>query len=206
MSVGAKVGVFGGSFDPVHVGHLILAEMCCDALGLDYVLFMVANRSPLKADKKPADNTHRLAMVSLAIAGNQRFKMDSRETRREGVSYSVETMRELRRESRDADFFFLMGADSLIDIAKWREPEHLFEMAMPAVIARGGVGLPMWDHLRPFMSEERFVRAKSCVVPSPQMEVSSADIRERVRAGRSIRYLVSAAVEAYIREQRLYLS
>lgn len=199
-----RLGVFGGSFDPVHLGHLILVEMCCDALRLDHVLFMVANRSPLKADKKPADNADRLAMVSLAIAGNSSFRLDPRETKRDGVSYTVDTIRELRNEQPNAELFFLMGADSLVDIAKWRQPEQLFEMAMPAVISRGGVGAPNWESLRPFMSEARFDAAQNCVVPSPQVEISSADIRQRIAEGRSIRYLVPAAVEAYLREHRLY--
>jgi nicotinate-nucleotide adenylyltransferase len=204
-----KIGLFGGSFDPIHQGHLMLAELCREALQLDQVRFLVANISPLKADQKAASNRDRIEMVKLAIGGNPYFDLDTREIDRGGVSYTLDSVRSiqeelLRNEDTETELFLLMGADVLKDIAKWYQPKQLFQLITPCVISRGGFGDPDWEHLAPFMSEERFLAAQRLHVAAPQVDISSTNLRSRIRKGLSIRYQVPPAVYAYLLAQSLY--
>jgi len=202
--MGIRIGIFGGSFDPIHIGHLILAELCAESLELDQVQFLIANVSPFKTESQPASNRVRTEMVKLAIGGNPKFEIDTREIDRGGVSYTIDSVRSMVAENRDSKLYLLMGADAIIDIAKWREPLKLFELVTPCVIARGGVGEPQWDVLEPFIDASRLEEAIKSKVIAPQVEVSSSDLRERVKRGKSIRYQVSPAVELFIRENGLY--
>ncbi len=204
-----KIGLFGGSFDPIHQGHLMLAELCREALQLDQVRFLVANVSPLKTDQKAASNRDRIEMVKLAIGGNPYFELDTREIDRGGISYTLDSVRSiqeelLRNEDTETELFLLMGADVLKDIAKWYQPKQLFQLITPCVISRGGFGDPDWEHLAPFMSEERFLAAQRLHVAAPQVDISSTNLRSRIRKGLSIRYQVPPAVYAYLLAQSLY--
>lgn len=198
-----KIGVYGGSFDPVHIAHLILAECCRESLQLDEVRFVPANISPLKQSDKPLDSKHRVEMLRLAIGGNDRFVLDTRELDRAGVSYTIDTVQSMAQEFPDAELILLMGADSLVDIAKWKSTEQLLSLVSIGAIARGGVGEPPWEALRPFVSEARWnlIQRK---VTAPILEVSSSNLRHRIRNGLSVRYQVPAAVEAYIKQHQLY--
>jgi len=190
-----RVGVLGGTFDPVHVGHLILAEQAREQLRLDRVLFVPAGDPWRKAQRSVTPARHRLAMVRLAVAGNPAFEVDESEIRREGPTYTVETLRELReRLSPDDELFFIVGEDALADLPAWRDPAGIAALALIAVAPRQGVQAPAL----PF-DASRLVR-----VEMPFVDISSTDLRERARAGRSLRYLVPDAVEAYIREKGLY--
>ena len=202
--MGTRIGIFGGSFDPIHVGHLLLAELCAESLELDQVRFLIANVSPFKTDNQPASNKERTEMVKLAIGGNPKFELDTREIDRGGVSYTIDSVRSIVAENRDSKLFLLMGADAIIDIAKWREPSELFKLVTPCVISRGGVGEPQWDVLEPFIDATRLAEIVKAKVIAPQVEISSHDLRERVKRGKSIRYQVPSAVELYIRENQLY--
>ena len=202
--IGTRIGIFGGSFDPIHIGHLLLAELCAESLELDQVRFLVANLSPFKTDNQPASNRVRTEMVKLAIGGNPKFEADTREIDRGGVSYTIDSVRSIVAENRDSKLYLLMGADAIIEIAKWREPIELFKLVKPCVIARGGVGEPHWEVLEPFIDAAKLEEAIKSKVIAPQVEVSSSDLRERVKRGKSIRYQVSPAVELYIRENGLY--
>jgi len=204
-----KIGLFGGSFDPIHHGHLMLAELCRDALQLDQVRFLVANVSPLKTNQKTASNRDRIEMVKLAIGGNPFFELDTREIDRGGVSYTLDSVRSiheelLRKGEIETELFLLMGADVLKDIAKWHQPKQLFELIIPCVICRGGFGDPAWEHLKPFMSEERFFEAQRLQVAAPQVDISSTNLRSRIGKGQSIRYQVPPAVYSYILAQSVY--
>jgi len=204
-----KIGLFGGSFDPIHHGHLMLAELRREALQLDQVRFLVANVSPLKTDQKAASNRDRIEMVKLAIGGNPYFDLDTREIDRGGVSYTLDSVRSIqeelvRNEDTETELFLLMGADVLKDIAKWHQPKQLFQLITPCVISRGGFGDPDWEHLAPFMSEERFLAAKRLHVATPQVDISSTNLRSRIRKGLSIRYQVPPSVYAYLLAQSLY--
>ena len=209
MTMKRKIGLFGGSFDPIHHGHLMLAELCRDALQLDQVRFLVANVSPLKTNQKTASNRDRIEMVKLAIGGNPFFELDTREIDRGGVSYTLDSVRSiheelLRKGEIETELFLLMGADVLKDIAKWHQPKQLFELIIPCVICRGGFGDPAWEHLKPFMSEERFFEAQRLHVAAPQVDISSTNLRSRIGKGLSIRYQVPPAVNAYILAHSLY--
>jgi nicotinate-nucleotide adenylyltransferase len=199
-----RIGIYGGSFDPVHLGHLLVAETVREQVGLDKVLFIPAFQSPLKLDYPPISGRARLEMLQLAVGGNPFFEIDDRELQRGGISYTVDTLRELQREKPDVEWFLLMGGDSLVDLGRWKEPIELCKLAIPVVVARGGLPLPNLDNLLPFVDADRMAIIRSYVVKMPQLEISSRDLRFRVQNQRSIRYQVPASVEAYIRTHELY--
>ena len=133
-----RIGVFGGSFDPVHLGHLLLAECCWRQAALDRVLFVPAAQQPHKPQAPRGGDADRVAMLRLAIAGRPEFDVSTIEIDRGGVSYTVDTLRALRAAEPDAELFFLMGADSLADLPQWREPAAICELATPLVVRRAG--------------------------------------------------------------------
>lgn len=199
-----RVGILGGSFDPIHIGHLLIAEYAREQLQLSEVRFIPAAISPLKLDKQPTDAKHRVEMVRLAIGGNVHFRLDERELRRDGPSYTVDTLAELKSEYPDAELVFIMGADALADLQAWREPERICQLAFLAIALRGGRPAPDLDLLRRFLPQARVANAEEHILHLPQLEISSTDIRNRIRAGKTIRYQVPTAVEAYIATAKLY--
>lgn len=199
-----RVGVFGGTFDPIHVGHLILAEFCREQLRLDALRFVPAAMSPLKVGQEAVAPKVRLEMVQLAISGNPHFQVDDREIRRGGTSYTVDTLHEISAELPEADLVFLMGADSLGDLDKWRKPEEICQLAEIAVVARGGHAKPDTTILARYLPASR--RVDDCLIMMPQIEISSSDIRERIALGRSTRYLLHSTTSALIASQGLYLA
>ena len=202
--MGTRIGIFGGSFDPIHNGHLLLAELCCESLALDQVRFLIASVSPFKTNSLPASNKARSEMVKLAIGGNPMFEIDTREIDRGGISYTIDSVRSIADENPGSQLFLLMGADAIVDIAKWKEPEELFRLVTPCVLSRGGVGEPKWDVLKPYVDCDRLAEIQRAHVAAPQVEISSFDLRRRVMQGKSIRYQVPRSVEMFIQEHRLY--
>ncbi len=202
--MGTRIGIFGGSFDPIHYGHLLLAELCSESMELEHVRFLIANLSPLKTGNAPAKNQDRMEMVQLAIGGNPKFRIDTREMDRGGISYTIDSVRSIAAESPGSELFLLMGADTLADISKWRDPLELFRLVTPIVISRGGVGDPNWDALKPYVDSIRLNEIIKAKVTAPQIEISSYDLRDRVRRGKSIRYQTPPAVEMFIREHQLF--
>jgi nicotinate-nucleotide adenylyltransferase len=194
-----RLGLFGGTFDPIHLGHLILAEACREACALDRVWFVVAGAPP----HKPGDRTSaadRLEMVRIAIAGHPAFEVSELETHRPGPHYSVETIEEVHRLRPEDDLFFLVGADSLADLPHWRQPERIVAMATVVVVDRPGVALGLssrWPELGPDANPFR-------MVTTPPIGIASNDLRRRLAEGRSIRYQVPRGVEAYIAAHALY--
>ncbi len=199
-----RIGIYGGSFDPVHTGHLLVAETVREQMGLDKVLFIPAFQSPLKLDYPPTAGRARSEMLQLAIGGHPSFELDERELTRGGVSYTIDTIRELRSEQPDTEWYFLMGADSLADLGRWKEPEQLCSLAIPVVVTRGGCAPPDLKAIEPFLDSARMAIVRQHVVNMPQMEISSRDLRLRVQNKKSIRYQVPASVEAYIKTHNLY--
>jgi nicotinate-nucleotide adenylyltransferase len=199
-----RIGIYGGSFDPIHIGHLLVAETCRETLGLDRVIFVPANVSPFKTESHPSSGKQRIEMLELSILSNVAFEIDSREIDRGGVSFTVDTLRAIHAERPKDELLLLMGADSLLEFDRWREPAAICELALPVVVSRAGQGDPPWHVLAPFISETRFEQSKRHVVDMPLIEISSSDLRRRTSQGKSIRYQVPAAVEAYIRMHRLY--
>lgn len=177
-----RIGVFGGTFDPPHMGHLIVASDACDALELDRMIFIPAADPPHKRGAVVAPPAIRLRMVRAAIAGDSRFEADDIELRRGGVSYTVDTLRELTRRNPGAELYFLVGADQVRQLHTWREPEEVSRLACLAVMDRGGE--------RPTI-EPRF---RHRVVPVTRVDISASDIRSRLSAGRTVRYLLPEAV------------
>jgi nicotinate-nucleotide adenylyltransferase len=185
------VGLFGGSFDPIHTGHLIVGRAVAEALGLEQLRFMPTGEQPLKRGRHAASARDRTAMVAAAVNGEAGLALESLEADRPGPSYTVDTLRALRARERGRDFLLLLGADAAADLDQWREAAALPGLARLVAFARPGAPLP--NH--PLLHQ---------VVEAPAVEISSTDIRRRVGAGRSIRYLVPDAVAEYIATHGLY--
>jgi nicotinate-nucleotide adenylyltransferase len=199
-----RLGIYGGSFDPVHYGHLLLAECCREALRLDEVWLIPAAVPPHKQDRQRASGKARLEMLELALSGHEQLRASALELDRGGVSYTVDTLETIHQQQPDAALFLLMGADSLNDLPTWRAPSRICELAVPAVVCRGGAPSPDFAVLAPLVSAERLEEIRAAQVRMPLIELSSTDIRQRAATGRSLRYRMPRAVEKYIETQRLY--
>jgi nicotinate-nucleotide adenylyltransferase len=199
-----RIGVFGGSFDPVHLGHLRLAECCWRQARLDRVEFMPTAQQPLKPHGPIASEADRVAMLRLAVADWPAFSVSTLEVDRGGVSYSVDTLRMLREKDPAAKLFFLMGADALAEFPQWREPEVICELATPIVVRRAGAPEPSFDVLRPFISEQRLAETRAAQVEMPATAISSSGIRALIAADGNWQRLVPASVADYIMQHRLY--
>jgi nicotinate-nucleotide adenylyltransferase len=199
-----RLGIFGGSFDPVHYGHLLLAESCREECRLDQVWFVPAAAAPHKRPGAVASPTQRVEMLRLATGGNEAFLVSTIEIDRGGVSYTVETLEAIRREQPEAEIFFLMGADSLADLPTWRDPARICELAIPIVVARAGAAPPDYSVLAPLVSADRLEAIRQLRVEMPAVDLRASDLRRRVAAGLGIRYRTPRAVEKYIETHELY--
>jgi nicotinate-nucleotide adenylyltransferase len=195
-----RIGIFGGAFDPVHSGHLILAEQAREQARLDQVWFVPAARHPFKAETTVAPFDRRAEMLRLAIAGHDAFRVDEIEKNRPGLSYTADTLDELKWQHPDDELFFLIGSDTLPDLPKWHEPQRIARVATLVVRERPGFPVMSAEQLRAAIGAP--VRME--VLAVPLNDLSSHDIRQRVAQGRTIRYMVPRAVEVYIREKGLY--
>lgn len=187
-----KLGVFGGTFDPPHLGHLVAASDAAQALGLGRVLWVPAAVHPLKLGSVEAPAHARLEMVRAAVEGDPRFAVDPLELERTGPSYTVDTLRQLQARHPGAELYFLTGADNLADLPKWKDPGEVARLARLVVVSRRGEGVPPG------------LPYPALAVPVTRVDVSSTEVRRRVRAGETIRYLVPEAVRAVIERQGLY--
>ncbi len=195
-----RLGIMGGTFDPIHVGHLILAEQVHDALDLDFVLFIPTGNPSFKRDKLVRPAADRLRMVELAIEGNPHFLVSDMEVVREGVTYTLDTLRELHVLLPAAELFFIMGSDTLLTLDHWRASEELAKLAIFVGVNRPGDSLASEKDL----GHLRALGFKALLLDAPALEVSSSDIRQRLERGRSVRYLVPDSVIRYADERRLY--
>jgi nicotinate-nucleotide adenylyltransferase len=194
-----RLGLFGGTFDPIHLGHLILAEQCRESCSLDRVWFVVAGEPPHKRRARTAV-AHRLEMARIAVAGHSAFAVSEIEATRPGPHYSVETLESVRRQHLDDELFFLIGADSLNDLPSWREPARIAQLATIVVVNRPGIDQVDAARLPTFGPGLREI----ALVTVPPIGIASSDLRRRVAEGKSIRYMVPRGVEAYIEAQGLY--
>ena len=190
-----RIGVFGGTFDPPHLGHLVVAADAYQVLHLDHLLWIPAARPPHKLGRVHATAEQRLAMVRAALDGDERFAISDLELRRQGPSFTVDTLRTLRQQNADSELFFLIGADALREIETWREPEEVARLAHLVVLARGDGrnGTTILHSRFPVLT-----------VPVTRVDISATEIRRRVARGESIRYFVPDAVREIIRRERLY--
>ena len=198
--VPGSVGILGGTFDPIHHGHLAIAEEAREALGLEQVLFVPAASPPHKPDRLVSAPEDRLALVRLAVAGNPAFAASDLEVRRGGTSYTVDTLEALRVDGL-AEPWLILSSEALALLPTWREPRRVLELARLAVVPRGG-----FDPLGPAWAEAAFpgAAARFRFLSGPLLPISGSVVRRRARAGRSVRYLVPDAVAAYIAQHRLY--
>jgi nicotinate-nucleotide adenylyltransferase len=200
-SVPARLGIYGGTFDPPHLGHLILAETAADSLNLSQVVFVPAGTPPHKTPGEVrVAAEHRVAMVEQAIAGNPRFALSRVDVDRPGPHYSVDMLRLLRREYPDAEFVFLIGADSLRDLPGWSRPQELIGLATLGVMRRSDAE-PDLDALE---QDIPGICARITWITAPYIEIASHLLAEQIAAGRSARYQVPDSVLDYIQQHDLY--
>lgn len=196
-----RIGVMGGTFDPVHIGHLAAAEEARAQLGLEQVIFVPAGIPPHKMDEEVLPAKHRLAMVKLAISSNSHFTVSRVDIDRPGPSYTVDTIKLLRDElGAETEIYFIMGSDSLMELPTWHEPRQLIHLCRLAVMTRPGynIDLESLDEVLPGIS------SRVQFIDMPHLAISSSDLQWRVREGLPIKYQVPQEVEEYIYAYSLY--
>jgi len=213
---GFRIGIFGGTFDPIHFGHLRAAEEAREILGLDQVLLVPIADPPHKRNRPISGAPQRMAMLRLAIRGHAPFRASPIEIERPGLSFTIDTLRQLRRKHRDAQLVLLMGLDAFAELDTWKEYRALFAIADIAVLSRPpqSVRHPKSQLPVAVQRDFRYAPGRKSLVNSngnqvfflsvTALDIAATDIRERVSAGRSIRFLVPPAVERFIRHERLY--
>jgi len=200
-----RVAVFGGTFDPIHNGHLTVAEAAAAQHRLDTVIFVPARRPPHKASEPSAPAEHRLAMIRLAVEGRPGFEVSDCELTRPGTSYTVDTMRRFRRRLPPGTrLYFIAGSDSVPELPAWRDLAGLTELCTLVVAARPGRPLEELDALLEHLPEERVAAIKAAAVATTASPVSATEVRRRLAAGRPVAELVPDAVARYIAENKLY--
>ncbi|HEX7102032.1 MAG TPA: nicotinate-nucleotide adenylyltransferase [Nitrolancea sp.] len=196
-----RLGILGGTFDPVHLGHLIIAEELKFRLELEHVLFLPSRRPPHKTLQEISPNADRMTMLELAIEGNPHFGISTVDMHREGLSFTSDSLAIIRDEHPETDIFFLMGQDSLRDLPSWHEPNFIAERARLGVALRPGVEVDVDAILRAVPA----ARGRLQLIPVPLIQISSREIRRRVYHGEPITYQVPRAVEDHIRKVGLYV-
>jgi nicotinate-nucleotide adenylyltransferase len=198
--LGLRVGILGGTFDPPHIGHLILGEYAADALGLSHLLYVPAADPPHKQQEQKTPLEHRLAMLRLALNDNPRFEISRVDIDRAGPHYSLDTVQLVQAQYAGAELYFVMGGDSLRDLPTWHRPADFIRLCKLAVMGRpAAVAWPeMHEHILPGLAE------RVVMIESPLVEISSTRIVQRLTEGRSVRYLLPDAVLNYVQRHNLY--
>ena len=198
-----KIGIFGGTFDPVHMGHMIIGEQVMDELDLDHVVFVPGGIPPHKeASSVRASAEDRMEMVGAAVAGNERFSVDRVEIDSGRAMHSVETVRILKRRSPQDEWFFITGADEASNLLTWKDPDQLLEEVVMVAATRPGYDLSRLDHLEDGLQNFDRIFPVEC----SRVDISATNIRRRMLQGKSIRYLVPGSVNEIIEEKGLYRS
>jgi len=196
----ARIAILGGTFDPIHIGHLAIAEDVRFALDIAQVLFVPAAQQPFKTNQHRASARDRLAMVHLAIADNPAFAASDLEVRRGGLSYTVETVAHIGAQWPGSELFFVLGADALPELSRWREVERLLQMCRFAVVKRPGFPI----NLDLLYMELPAAHNRIVVITGPALAISASEVRQRLRTGQPVRYHLPLAVWRYILEHGLY--
>lgn len=199
-----KIGIMGGTFNPIHNGHLILGQTAYEQFDLDEVLFMPNKKPYYKKLSKNITDDQRCDMVKLAIADNDAFTFSDIEVTREGNTYTIDTLRILTEQNPDCEYYFIMGADSLFHFDSWKEPEEITKLAVLLVATRETMATFDIESQIEYLQSE-YENARIECLFSPSLEISSSQLRKRCRDGKSIRYLVPDSVASYIKEHELYL-
>lgn len=197
-----KIGIMGGTFNPIHIGHLTLAERAMEENGLDEIWLIPTGCSYMKAGTGVLPGEERYAMTRLAIADNQKMKCLDIEIKRPGYTYSYETLEQLKERYPAYAFYFIFGADCLFTIENWKCPERIFENCEVIAAVRNGACMDEMQHKRQEL-EQKF-HARIHLLTFPNLEISSTDLRQRIRMGKSVRYLIPDAVISYIDEKHFY--
>jgi nicotinate-nucleotide adenylyltransferase len=203
-----RIGIFGGSFDPVHQGHLVVAECCREQARLDRVIFVPTAIQPFKQSRQPVAGQHRAEMLALAVGGNPAFEVSTVELDRGGVSYTVDTLAALRATHGTDELFLMLGPDALASLPDWREPARILELAGVIAVERDGLddvsSAVQEPRLATLLGRERAQQLTADRVRVPALAIRSSDLRALVKAGRSIRYRTPRAVERFIATHGLY--
>ena len=217
-----KIGLCGGTFDPIHTGHMIMGDETCDVLGLQSVLYIPAKIPPHKRGVSITAAEHRFAMVRLAVQGNEKFYASDLELKRDGPSYTVRTLEYLRDIGPDNEYYFIMGQDAFLEIETWHRFKDVFDLCRLVIVTRPGsqpvearrfgavVRNILLNNVITLKGSGETDRSllqtnwRMCFLPIPDLHVSSSDIRRRIREGRTIRYMAPAAVRTYIMDNGLY--
>ncbi len=203
--MGAPVGLFGGTFNPVHIGHLIVARAVFEHLKLERMVLIPSANPPHKGPEGVVDAEDRLAMLRLAVADERGFDVSSCEIERPGPSYTIDTIITFRQELGDrAELHWLIGADSLSELASWHRVDELVGMCRIVTAARPGWESPDLSALIERVGEREVRRLREGILPTPKIDISASEIRRRVRGGRSVRWLLPGAVAQYIDRRGLY--
>jgi nicotinate-nucleotide adenylyltransferase len=196
-----KAGIMGGTFNPIHIGHLIAAQEVLERLELDYIIFLPAGNPPHKAESDVIEANHRYEMVKLAVEKNNRFYISDIEIKREGKTYTYDTLIELKKFYYDVEFSFLLGYDTLRDMDTWKRVDEVFKLTSFVVVNRGNLPEDMNEEIN---KKKTYYDAKISVVSIPEIDISSTEIRDRISKGRNVQYLVPEKVNDYILTQGLY--
>jgi nicotinate-nucleotide adenylyltransferase len=203
-----RYGIFGGAFDPIHLGHLLLAESCLCQLDLDRIVFVPTGISPHRSGKGTyyASGEDRFNMIELAIIGCEEFLVSRCEIDRKEPSYTIETLRYFKKTFTlvEPELFLLMGADMFNDLPNWRDVDEICRLAVPLVTHRPNSPLPYFEALNSFLSQECQEKIRNNIIQMPQVELSSTYIRNKIAEGKSVRFQVPRNVEAYIKSHHLY--
>jgi len=199
-----RIGIFGGTFDPIHQGHLVVAEQAREQANLDEVWFVLAARPPHKSGQQPTPFDKRADMVELAIAGNPAFRLEKMEAERTGPSYTVDTLTAIRTRDPQTDLYLMLGADCLPDLPNWHQPQKIVSMSRLLVAARPGWSIWPEDRIRTALNLPKEAPLSMQIIIVPQIDIASRDLRRRIAAGLSTRYMIPNAVLAYIRDKNLY--
>ncbi|MHB8130383.1 MAG: nicotinate-nucleotide adenylyltransferase [Mobilitalea sp.] len=197
-----KVGIMGGTFNPIHYGHLFLAEYAYDQIGLDQILFMPSKNPPHKVKPEDITDQQRSDMISLAITDNPHFELSSMELEREGMTYTADTLSILIKEHPNTKYYFIVGADSLFMMQNWMDPQTIFNLCTIVAASRDNVEKEKLQNHAEYL--ERVFSANILLLDMPTIQIASAVIRDRVVTNKSTRYYLPEAINLYIAENRLY--
>jgi nicotinate-nucleotide adenylyltransferase len=202
---GRKIVLFGGTFDPIHIGHTRVASFCAERIGAEKLIFVIAKYSPVKTHPPAADDKSRLAMVKLATAGERRFDISGYELKKKSPGYTIETVRKFKKDWGPAvELYWLVGADCVDDLPKWYKIKELIDECNLSVMYRGGFDRPDFSKFKKIWGAERVEKLQRNIIQTPLIDISSTEVRDLIAAGEDVSQKVAPAVLKYIRSHNLY--